>query len=99
MICGVASEIIDYPQLTQQPLILNMLIRLLILFAIVWFLIWFIRKQFSTDAGQTPPDSEQNAEDMVQCEYCGIHVPRSLASRHQGKFYCKDDHIDLDRQA
>jgi formylmethanofuran dehydrogenase subunit E len=77
-----------------------MLIRLVLLFLIVMFLIWVLKKQFGgKHQSDTETQTPDNTEDMVECEYCGTHVPKSLAVKHQGKFYCGDDHVDLDRQA
>lgn len=40
------------------------------------------------------PDSRthKGAEDMVRCERCGIHLPRSEGLLASGKFYCSIEH-------
>jgi uncharacterized protein len=32
------------------------------------------------------------AEDMVRCERCGVHLPRSESVAAQGKHYCSVEH-------
>ena len=53
---------------------------------VVYLLIRFFRKRKSGDAvsGQ--------AEDMVCCVHCGVHLPRNEAILASGKFYCSEAH-------
>ncbi len=76
-----------------------MFFRLLLLFLIVWFLIWLIRHQFSSNKIYHRKKTSTDAEDMLECTYCGTHIPRSLAVMHDGKPYCCDAHVGLERQA
>ena len=62
-----------------------MFFRLLLLFLIVWFLIWLIRNQFSANKMFYRKNSSDGAEDMLECTYCGTHIPKSLAVMHDGK--------------
>ena len=55
-----------------------MIFRLLLLFLVVWFLFWLIRKQLVNKNEEKPQLKSDQAEDMVACDYCGTHVPRSL---------------------
>lgn len=76
-----------------------MIFRLLLLFLIVWFLFWMLKKQFGHDK---PVDTEQkpkDIEDIIACAYCGTHVPRSLGVESAEKFYCSQQHADLDNEA
>lgn len=36
---------------------------------------------------------EANIENMVECEQCHVHLPRSEAFLVEGKFYCSKAHI------
>ncbi|NGM87008.1 hypothetical protein G5B35_06740 [Parapusillimonas sp. SGNA-6] len=36
-----------------------------------------------------------HAEAMVQCEHCGIHMPRSEAVLSQGRIWCSVEHARL----
>jgi len=31
-------------------------------------------------------------EDMVRCDHCGVHLPRSESLTTRGNFYCSADH-------
>lgn len=42
------------------------------------------------DSAETPPVDA--AEDMVRCERCGVHLPRSESLAAQGKHYCSVEH-------
>lgn len=75
-----------------------MIFRLLLLFLIVWFLFWIIKKQISGKNTTEPKLSTQQAEDMIACDYCGTHVPKSLVVQSEGKKYCCQDHAELDEQ-
>ena len=37
----------------------------------------------------------EHAEAMVQCEHCGIHMPRSEAVLSQGHIWCSIEHAKL----
>ena len=73
-----------------------MIIRLLLLFLIVWFLFWLLKKQFSGDSSPKTETKTEELQDMVACSYCGTHVPESLGVRAADKFYCCQQHADLD---
>ena len=73
-----------------------MIFRLLLLFAIVWFLIWLIRKQMSNQSPKKPRLRTDQSEDMVACDYCGTHVPKSLVVHTDSKNYCCEEHARLD---
>jgi uncharacterized protein len=70
--------------------------RLLLLAAIV-VVIYLLIRAFR---GKTPPAREKNpaTEDMVRCERCGLHLPRSESVESGGHFYCGIEHRDADNQ-
>jgi uncharacterized protein len=35
------------------------------------------------------------SEDMVRCERCGVHLPRSESFLSQGRYFCTDEHRRL----
>lgn len=76
-----------------------MIFRLLLLFLIIWFLFWILKKQFADkDSPETSAKTEE-VEDMIACSYCGTHVPKSLGIQSADKFYCCQDHADIDTSA
>ena len=73
-----------------------MFFRLLLLFLIIWFLFWLIRKQVTDKSADKPKLDSDQAEDMIACDYCGTHVPRSLVVESDHKCYCCKEHAQLD---
>ncbi len=49
------------------------------------------------DAGAAPeaPRKMLDAEQMVACAHCGLHVPESEGVHGNGAFYCSDEHRRL----
>ena len=47
------------------------------------------------DQAATPEQPRVVAEDMVRCERCGVHLPRSEGFLSQGRYFCTDDHLKL----
>jgi uncharacterized protein len=37
-------------------------------------------------------ETRGQAEDMVRCVYCGVHIPKSESIMADGKYYCCDAH-------
>ena len=73
------------------------ILRLIILLVIVAMLLWLLKRLFSPD-----PDPEQlqstKPENMLQCKYCGVHVPESSIVTLKQEPYCCQEHADLDQQ-
>ncbi len=69
--------------------------RLFMLMAIA-VAIYLLIKSFSKKDGA--PQDVESAEDMIRCEYCGVHLPRSEGVRLRGKFYCCKEHGDATSQ-
>jgi uncharacterized protein len=59
------------------------------LLAAYWILRAYRRRVDRRDA---PPASSTPGENMVQCEQCGVHLPRSESFTTQGRFFCSADH-------
>jgi nitrogen fixation-related uncharacterized protein len=72
-----------------------MIFRILLLFLVIWGLFWILRKQFSDDSPRSRQQdgAEEQAEDMLVCETCGVHTPKSLTVQVDGKVYCCHEHI------
>lgn len=72
------------------------LTRLIILLAIVAVLLWLLKRLFSGNPEPDQPKPEQ-AENMRQCKYCGVHVPESAILIVKDEPYCCEQHADLDQ--
>lgn len=55
--------------------------------AIVYWLLRSYRKQLPKE-DVTP----RQAEDMVLCAHCGVHLPKCESIQANGKFYCSEAH-------
>ncbi len=72
-----------------------MIFRILLLFLVIWGLFWILRKQFSDAPARRTggQDASHTAEDMLVCETCGVHTPKSLTVQVNDKVYCCHEHI------
>lgn len=71
--------------------------RLLILLLVVAALMWLLKRLFSGSAELEKPD-DPKSENMLQCKYCGVHVPESSAITVNDEPYCSREHAELDQQ-
>ena len=68
--------------------------RLLILVVIAVVVYWLFKsyrrkiREESEHDGSAPGQ----AEDMVCCAHCGVHLPKRESLAADGKFYCSDAH-------
>lgn len=73
------------------------LLLLVVVVGIVYALLRNYQRAIARQQDQ-PPASDQPravAEDMVRCERCGVHLPRSEGFLSQGRYFCTDDHRNL----
>jgi uncharacterized protein len=56
----------------------------------VYWLLKGYRRRVDRDAAQAEPPAE--AETMVKCAQCGVHLPRSESITTRGSFYCSVEH-------
>jgi uncharacterized protein len=45
-----------------------------------------------------PQQDKAVTEDMVRCEYCGVHLPKGESILAQGHFFCGAEHRDAYRK-
>ena len=68
-----------------------MLGKLLLLAIAVWLVLTLLRQyRRSMDAPSAKP--RQQAQDMVACAACGVHIPKSESIFRQGAYYCCKEH-------
>ena len=68
----------------------------LLFFAIIAVLIlWILRKFIRKDIDDNNDSSSTESEDMVCCDYCGLHLPRSESVVKDDKFFCSEEHYRL----
>ena len=74
------------------------LIRLLIIAALI-YLAWRVVKNLLSQASgrdnSSPDSSSQDAQAMLKCTQCGVHVPAPEAFTHNGRHFCSQEHQRL----
>ncbi|HEY8118385.1 MAG TPA: PP0621 family protein [Methylophilaceae bacterium] len=63
----------------------------ILLLAIAIWLVVSVLKRYSRNL-ETPSTPQPEAESMVQCAKCGIHLPRSEGFLIKGQYYCSEAH-------
>lgn len=72
--------------------------RLILYFALAMIAIYLLRRALARAAGhdrQAPGESPPEAERMVACAHCGVHVPESECLRAGDAVYCSAEHRRL----
>jgi uncharacterized protein len=69
--------------------------RLLFFAIIAVLIVWILRKFIRKDINANNDSSFTESEDMVCCDYCGLHLPRSESVVKDDKFFCSEEHYRL----
>jgi uncharacterized protein len=64
----------------------------IVLLVIGLLLAYAVYQSYRKRAGRQGPRTHKGNEDMVRCEHCGLHLPRSESLLASGKFYCSAEH-------
>ena len=77
---------------------LKLLLFVLVLFAVYW-VPRLLRQKNSARQGGAPPRGRPaaDAERMLPCARCGLHVPESDGVRRDEAFYCCEEHARSER--
>ena len=65
------------------------IILLVVGFILVYWILKGYRRGLEREAARP---SMRVSEDMVRCERCGVHLPRSESMTTRGRFYCTPEH-------
>ncbi len=81
------------------------LLRLIVIIAIVWALLQLARRGLERLRQAQAKSSRKRSRrgkpaigDMVQCAFCGTHIPQADAIRAGDRYYCQQKHLQADRQ-
>lgn len=66
----------------------------LIFYILIAALIYWIIKSRRLKQEETEV-LQESAEDMVNCSYCGVYLPKSEAVGNHDKYFCCDEHSHL----
>ncbi len=69
----------------------------LIVLVLIFALAWWLLKKYSRSITRREPPQTRETEDMVRCEHCGVHLPRSESHASGGKVFCSEDHVNQHR--
>lgn len=68
----------------------------LLFFAAIAAIVYLLLKSYrNQELGENPParaEGHDQAEDMVRCIYCGVHLPKSESLMADSKYFCCDAH-------
>ena len=80
---------------------MKVLVVLLALLLLGWLLFGSQRRRGREGRRESPhtPQAGAQAEDMLACAHCGVHLPASLALRAQGHSFCSAAHRDAGPRA
>ena len=67
-----------------------LLLLVLVLGLILVF--WILKGNRRGGGRRGAPPPSASGEDMVRCEHCGVHLPRSESVTTRGEFYCTPEH-------
>jgi len=73
-------------------------LRYLLLLAAVTVIVLILRRQLSQRTKAPPHRQTRPVEDMVRCERCGLHVPRSQAIADGDRLFCCREHLEGGRR-
>jgi uncharacterized protein len=75
------------------------MLRLVVLVALVVLAVWLVRRALrGPRAGGDLQNNTRSQGELVQCAYCGVHLPRSEARQTDGVPYCSEEHARLGRR-
>ena len=67
--------------------------KYILLFALGLLVVYWILRSYRRRVERAgAPAPARRGEDMVRCEHCGVHLPRSESVTIQGRFYCTPEH-------
>lgn len=75
---------------------MSRLLLIVVVVAVVFWLFNSYRKRLPKEGvpGEEMPGEEMpgQAEDMVRCVHCGVHLPKRESVLAGGKYYCSEAH-------
>ena len=71
--------------------------RLLIIVIIIW-LGYLLYKRIIASSAQKKKPRHPSIKNTVRCAHCQLHIPEHEALFHNGRYYCSQQHLELDKR-
>lgn len=71
--------------------------RLLFLVIVIIVVFWLLKSYGKRVQREDTPEENRamQAEDMVCCAHCGVHLPKRDGVFSGGKYYCSEEHLRM----
>jgi len=66
--------------------------KIVILAIVIAAALWLLRGFRKRSKDEAPPSVSPDAEAMVRCARCGVHLPRGEAVMSRQRFFCSAEH-------
>lgn len=66
--------------------------KFILLLLAVFVLLWMLRGSLRRARPPRPPQPPPQAQDMLQCAQCGLHLPRDESLPGKGGVFCGEAH-------
>ena len=70
------------------------IIRLIILAVAIGLIIHFVKRYLSSRRRRNESPTTLTS-DLVKCNYCGLHIPKTGVIRDGNQYFCSDQHRKL----
>jgi uncharacterized protein len=64
----------------------------LLFFAVVAAVVYWLLKSYSRQLSKEEEAESPEAEDMVRCVHCGVHLPKHESILAGNEYYCSEAH-------
>ncbi|WP_445083829.1 PP0621 family protein [Candidatus Vondammii sp. HM_W22] len=71
--------------------------RFLLAALTIWAIYFLVRRAYLRKRASSKTKNFKPAVDMVQCKYCGTHIPLPEAIVENGVYYCCRKHLEADK--
>ena len=71
------------------------MMKYLLLLAVIFGMVWWIKLSRRPSNHDQPSASSHSPQNMVQCAYCGLHLPDNEAVVSRNANYCSEAHRAL----
>ena len=66
--------------------------KFILLLLAVFVLLWMLRGSLRRSRPPRPPQAPPQAQDMLRCAQCGLHLPRDESLPGKGGVFCGEAH-------